>query len=74
MIHTPSVLFFQVRQSLSDFAVLIAILITVGMDVAIGIPTPKLEVPEQFKVGLSGSQCLHRPELLAGKQSFQLFF
>ncbi|KAL8565473.1 hypothetical protein ACOMHN_049450 [Nucella lapillus] len=38
-----------VRQMLSDFAVLIAILVAVGIDVAIGIPTPKLEVPEQFK-------------------------
>ena len=70
MIHTPSILVVQVRQSLSDFAVLIAILITVGIDVAIGIPTPKLEVPEQFKVGLSGS---HRPKLLAGKQSLRVY-
>ncbi|XP_076452517.1 electroneutral sodium bicarbonate exchanger 1-like [Babylonia areolata] len=38
-----------VRQTLSDFAVLIAILVAVGIDAAIGIPTPKLEVPEQFK-------------------------
>lgn len=38
-----------VRQTLSDFAVLIAILIAVGTDAFIGLPTPKLEVPEQFK-------------------------
>lgn len=40
----------QVRQTLSDFAVLIAIVVAVGTDVAIGIPTPKLMVPEEFKV------------------------
>ncbi|XP_076459055.1 LOW QUALITY PROTEIN: electroneutral sodium bicarbonate exchanger 1-like [Babylonia areolata] len=38
-----------VRQTLSDFAVLIAILIAVGIDAAIGLPTPKLEVPVEFK-------------------------
>ncbi|XP_070186567.1 electroneutral sodium bicarbonate exchanger 1-like isoform X2 [Littorina saxatilis] len=38
-----------VRQSMSDFAVLIAIVLAVGLDALIGIPTPKLEVPEQFK-------------------------
>ena len=67
MIHTPSVLVVQVRQSLSDFAVLIAILITVGMDVAIGIPTPKLEVPEQFKVGLSGVSVLTQAQATSRK-------
>ncbi|KAK6166316.1 hypothetical protein SNE40_023043 [Patella caerulea] len=38
-----------VRQTMSDFAVLIAILCMVGLDAAIGIPTPKLEVPLEFK-------------------------
>ncbi|XP_046585497.1 LOW QUALITY PROTEIN: electrogenic sodium bicarbonate cotransporter 1-like [Haliotis rubra] len=38
-----------VRQSCADFAVLIAILLMVGLDAAIGIHTPKLEVPEKFK-------------------------
>ncbi|XP_022322170.2 sodium-driven chloride bicarbonate exchanger-like isoform X2 [Crassostrea virginica] len=37
-----------VRQIVSDFAVLLAIILMVGMDIAIGIPTPKLEVPEKF--------------------------
>ncbi|KAH9523267.1 hypothetical protein Btru_066239 [Bulinus truncatus] len=38
-----------VRQTLSDFAVLIAIISMVVLDVLIGIPTPKLEVPTEFK-------------------------
>lgn len=37
-----------VRQIFSDFAVLLAIILMVGLDMAIGIPTPKLEVPENF--------------------------
>ncbi|XP_056012278.1 sodium bicarbonate cotransporter 3-like isoform X2 [Ostrea edulis] len=37
-----------VRQIVSDFAVLIAIIVMVGLDIAIGIGTPKLEVPEKF--------------------------
>lgn len=41
----------QIRQRISDFGVLLAILIMVGVDIAVGINTPKLIVPEQFKVG-----------------------
>ena len=41
---------FQVRQLLSDFAVLISIVVMVGIDIAIGIGTPKLEVPTEFAV------------------------
>ncbi|KAK6166324.1 hypothetical protein SNE40_023048 [Patella caerulea] len=37
------------RQLLSDFGVLIAIVVMVGIDVALGLPTPKLLVPEEFK-------------------------
>lgn len=40
----------QIRQRISDFGVLLAILIMVGVDIAVGINTPKLIVPEQFKV------------------------
>ena len=42
--------FHQVRQILGDFAVLIAIVLMVGLDLAIGIGTPKLLVPEKFEV------------------------
>ncbi|KAK3611750.1 hypothetical protein CHS0354_014096 [Potamilus streckersoni] len=44
-------LFFPtfVRQYVSDFAVLIAIVLMVGLDVATGIHTPKLSVPTEFK-------------------------
>ena len=42
----------QIRQRIGDFGVLLAILIMVGIDIAVGINTPKLIVPDQFKVGL----------------------
>ncbi|XP_059140068.1 sodium-driven chloride bicarbonate exchanger-like isoform X2 [Physella acuta] len=38
-----------VRQTISDFAVPIAIVSMVGVDAGLGIPTPKLEVPPHFK-------------------------
>ncbi|XP_068241634.1 electroneutral sodium bicarbonate exchanger 1 isoform X6 [Palaemon carinicauda] len=38
----------KVRQFISDFAVIIAILMMSGLDFAIGIHTPKLEVPGNF--------------------------
>lgn len=41
---------FQIRQRLSDFGVLIAILVMVGLDALVGIDTPKLTVPTEFKV------------------------
>ena len=40
----------QVRALISDFAVMIAIVTMVGVDAAIGLPTPKLTVPKEFKV------------------------
>ncbi|KAF2883440.1 hypothetical protein ILUMI_22734 [Ignelater luminosus] len=44
-------LFFpsKVRQFISDFAVIIAILSMTLFDFFVGIPTPKLEVPHEFK-------------------------
>ena len=41
---------FQIRTNVSDFSVLISIIIMVSIDALIGIPTPKLTVPEEFKV------------------------
>ncbi|WAR10334.1 S4A7-like protein [Mya arenaria] len=38
-----------VRQIFSDFAVLISIVVMVGLDMLVGIATPKLEVPEKFQ-------------------------
>jgi len=43
----------QVRQIIGDFAILIAILVCVGIDASVGLPTPKLAVPAEFKVGYS---------------------
>ncbi|KAK3611757.1 hypothetical protein CHS0354_014104 [Potamilus streckersoni] len=44
-------LFFPtfIRQNVSDFAVLIAIVAMVGLDAVAGIRTPKLSVPTEFK-------------------------
>ncbi|EZA50865.1 Sodium-driven chloride bicarbonate exchanger [Ooceraea biroi] len=49
-------LFFpsKVRQVVSDFAVIIAIFSMSLMDHFVGIPTPKLEVPSEFKPTLEG--------------------
>lgn len=44
-------LFLQVRAIISDFAVFITILTMVLVDYALGIPSPKLQVPNKFKVG-----------------------
>ena len=40
----------QVRTNVSDFAVLISIIIMVLIDALCGLPTPKLTVPTEFKV------------------------
>ena len=47
-------LFLQVRQTVSDFAVLIAVMLMIGVDAIFGIPTPKLPVPSSFQVKYSG--------------------
>ncbi|XP_076391842.1 na[+]-driven anion exchanger 1 isoform X9 [Megachile rotundata] len=49
-------LFFpsKVRQVVSDFAVIIAIFSMSALDHFVNIPTPKLEVPEEFKPTLNG--------------------
>ncbi|XP_011640845.1 sodium bicarbonate cotransporter 3 isoform X13 [Pogonomyrmex barbatus] len=49
-------LFFpsKVRQVVSDFAVIIAIFSMSTLDHFVGIPTPKLEVPAEFKPTLEG--------------------
>ncbi|XP_011062517.1 PREDICTED: sodium bicarbonate cotransporter 3 isoform X4 [Acromyrmex echinatior] len=49
-------LFFpsKVRQVVSDFAVIIAIFSMSSLDHFVGIPTPKLEVPTEFKPTLEG--------------------
>lgn len=40
----------QVRSIISDFAVFLTIVTMVGIDFALGIPSPKLQVPNVFKV------------------------
>lgn len=52
-------LFIQVRKLISDFAIILAILIFCGVDMLVGVDTPKLLVPSEFKV----SSLLH-PEKL----------
>lgn len=42
----------QVRSTISDFAVFITIMIMVLVDYLMGIPSPKLNVPDRFEVGI----------------------
>lgn len=37
---------------ISDFAIILAILIFCGIDALVGVDTPKLEVPVEFKVSV----------------------
>lgn len=46
----------QVRSIISDFAVFITILTMVLVDYALGIPSPKLQVPSKFKVRPEGGK------------------
>ncbi|XP_034560297.1 sodium bicarbonate cotransporter 3-like isoform X3 [Notolabrus celidotus] len=39
----------KVRSTISDFAVFITIMIMVGVDYLMGIPSPKLDVPDRFE-------------------------
>lgn len=40
----------QVRSSISDFAVFLTIMIMVLVDYLVGVPSPKLHVPDRFEV------------------------
>lgn len=40
----------QVRKVLSDFSSVLAILLGCGLDAFLGLATPKLMVPKEFKV------------------------
>lgn len=51
----------QVRQFISDFAVIIAIVAMSSVDYAVGIHTPKLDVPSQFKPTWKGRGWLIPP-------------
>lgn len=51
----------KVRQIISDFAVIIAILAMSGIDFAVGIHTPKLEVPSELKPTWEGRGWLIPP-------------
>lgn len=43
----------QVRSTISDFAVFLTIMIMVLVDYLVGVPSPKLNVPDRFKVTLA---------------------
>lgn len=45
-----NVLFVQVRSTVSDFAVFLTIMFMVLLDYLVGVPTPKLNVPDHFQV------------------------
>lgn len=40
----------QVRKLISDFAIILTILLFCGVDAFVGVNTPKLIVPSEFKV------------------------
>lgn len=40
----------QARKLISDFAIILSILIFCGIDALVGVDTPKLIVPSEFKV------------------------
>lgn len=40
----------QVRSTISDFAVFLTIMIMVLVDYLVGVPSPKLNVPDRFEV------------------------
>ena len=48
------IIIYQIRIMISDFAVFSAIIIMVAIDYLVGLSTPKLQVPEEFRV--SGRQ------------------
>ena len=51
----------QVRSNISDFAVITSIFICVGLDYLLGLNTPKLNVPGEFKTTLDGRGWLANP-------------
>ena len=54
-------MFAQFRCFISDFAVIIAILSMVGLDMLLGIHTPKLDVPGKFQPTWEGRGWLIPP-------------
>lgn len=48
---------WQVRKLISDFAIILAILIFCGVDALVGVDTPKLLVPSEFKVSACVGGC-----------------
>ncbi|XP_074648267.1 sodium-driven chloride bicarbonate exchanger-like [Tubulanus polymorphus] len=49
------------RQVISDFSVLIAILAMAGLDAIVGVATPKLDVPNEFRPTLSTREWVIHP-------------
>jgi hypothetical protein len=47
-----------VREYISDFAVIITLLIMVCIDHFFHVETPKLHVPHTFQVGSTGTRCI----------------
>jgi len=46
----------QVRSTISDFAVFLTIMIMVLVDYLVGVPSPKLNVPDRFEVDPSSAR------------------
>lgn len=41
------------RSTISDFAIFLTIVIMVAIDYLVGVPSPKLHVPEKFEVRIN---------------------
>lgn len=67
VVLTPVVMvprLFQARKLISDFAIILSILIFCGIDALVGVDTPKLIVPSEFKVCCCQLVCWLLEELL----------
>lgn len=61
------------RKLISDFAIIMAILLFCGVDALVGVDTPKLIVPSQFKVA-AVAPAAHTREVPSRAPPFFSFF
>ena len=55
-VHSWAFLHLQVRKVVSDFAVIISVAIMVGVDAALKVGTPKLNIPNNFQPTNAGAR------------------
>lgn len=64
----------QLRTLISDFAIIIAILVFCGLDYLLELDTPKLHVPTEIKVHSSLNMFLLIPQLVESALGCMFFF